>query len=497
MRTFKVSLVMFILMRYFLYFYLSFLTLCQNVQWNSSEILYQNYVTWDYNDGMLFYYSDIYEYRCNISTKKCQEIEIDYYPTTFILTSNYFYFNDKISGKICQSEYNGTRVCHFFENTQDLPEFHSISVNHMHFYSRIPENSSIAIYDIKSWSNQPLSFLNTLKNLNTSWYVKEDGLYASRVLETNVEIVKYSLDGQTRLWKSIFPNCQTTDPQTEILFTVKRSIVYVICTPVDLLTLYNSTDGIIIFQYAIDKGNAVAIECSSQFLFILYSDGTAVQYTLDFNYVYTYSLENMKSPKYNFLKVDDEYLLYSLCVYRSGNERCFIYQWSVQKFWKKITFAYSNTKYPERKPDITTNFETTLMIKRRLINFDTISSGMGLTNSFFTSVVYNDGRENHLIFFSGGGILSKGVCGDIFVHDMIIGENNGTFSLFATSNFNLAPINSPLKDYAATLVKDQGKYFYIIHGGTSCDSEKTFSELFAIHILDKKYIKLLQNVKIA
>jgi hypothetical protein len=92
------------------------------------------------------------------------------------------------------------------------------------------------------------------------------------------------------------------------------------------------------------------------------------------------------------------------------------------------------------------------MVKRRLISFSILNGDINLENSFFTPVTYRGpGTEQHLIFFSGGGIVSKGVCGDVFVHDIIMGKNNRGFNIIFVSNFKLTGINSPLSDYAAFL----------------------------------------------
>jgi hypothetical protein len=333
-----------------------------------------------------------------------------------------------------------------------------------------------------------LDLVTALKNLNTPWYVKDGGLYAAKVSDTTVEIVKYSLDGNY-LWKSIFPYCQTDDPKNEILFAVKQSKVFVICTPINLMTIYYSKEGNIIGQYAIDKGNVVAMECSPSFLFILYGNGNVVQYTLDFHYVFTYSVDNMKTPQYNMLRVDDKYLFYVLC-----KNECFIYQLSVYSDIKKVTVNYQYSKMSNSSSIISTSNE--VAFRRKIITIE--NKQLKIKNSFFTPVTFKDElQQQHIIYFSGGQIIGKGICGDIFLHDMIISEENGKLNLNVLPPFKLPEINYPLNDYAASLITSDGKYFYLIHGGISCDYQTIYSDLFAIDIKSKEYIRLQQNEEIA
>ena len=463
----------------------------QSILWNSSIMMNEyNYFTWDYNEDKLFFYSNNKEYRCEMVSRECNEYHRNYIPTTYILTSNYYFINDIVSGGTCRYNYNGQGLCYPSSYKEYLKEFQSISVAENYLYIRYPELNRIRIFDINSWESKSLPLVTTLKNLNTTWYVKDDGLYAAKVSETIVEIFKYSLDGNY-LWKSTFPYCQTQDPKNEILFAVKQSKVFVICTPINLMAIYYSREGNIISQYAIDKGNVVAMECSPSFLFILYGDGNVVQYTLDFNYVFTYSVDNMKTPKYNMLRVDERYMFYVLC---KNNTECFIYQWSVYSDIKEVTVFYETNKLSGNASSITRSSE--VAIRRKVVNVE--NKQFQINNSFFTPVAFKDKlQQQHIIYFSGGQIIGKGICGDIFLHDMIISEENGKLNLNVLPPFKLPEINYPLNDYAASLITSDGKYFYLIHGGISCDYQTIYSDLFAIDIKSKEYIRLQQNEEIA
>lgn len=64
-----------------------------------------HYLSWDYNDARLIFHSDCYEYHCEI-TKNCSKYETKYIPTTYILTSDYIFFNDIVSGTTCRLNHN-------------------------------------------------------------------------------------------------------------------------------------------------------------------------------------------------------------------------------------------------------------------------------------------------------------------------------------------------------------------------------------------------------
>jgi hypothetical protein len=307
-----------------------------------------------------------------------------------------------------------------------------------------------------------------------------------------VEIVKYALDGSSAIWTAKFLYCQTTSKNDRILFAAGQSKVFVVCSAVNLITIYNSKDGKIIGEYAIDEGIPVAIECSANFLFILYEDGKVVQYTLDFNYIYTYRADKMTTAKYSTLRVDGQYMFNLLCNKDVGYNGCFIIQWSVQTNRTSVIFTYVKSKRLENVSDLRIKNENTM--KRKFIMFENFN----LENSFFTPATYKDDiNQQHLVFFSGGGIIGKASCGDIFFHDLIIRADKVQPSIEIFSLLTFQDINYPRSDYAATLLKKNGKHFYLVHGGISCDSHTIYSDIFAIDILARQYIKVEHESEIS
>jgi hypothetical protein len=119
------------------------LVLSQTVVLNSSIMIYQlNYFTWDYNGDKLFFHSEGKEYRC-VEKKYIEYHNIEYKPSTYILTSDYYLINDIVSPRTCRYSYDEELNCHIFIHQKYIKEFTSISVTKDYFYIRRPEDPSI------------------------------------------------------------------------------------------------------------------------------------------------------------------------------------------------------------------------------------------------------------------------------------------------------------------------------------------------------------------
>jgi hypothetical protein len=471
-------------------------SLSQSLVWKIRITSLQNkdYFVWDYFDGKLIYFSNATEYICDAFSRICNVYKRIYIPTTYIARSKYYFINDVTYSRTCRFGYDGRTHCHPFLGTQYLQEFQSIFINEKYFYIQTSFNRhKLAIHDITKWETQIPPLIVYLESLEAPWNIKDGGIYAVKVAQ-GINIVKYSLDGNNQLWMSTFPECQTNDPKNEVLFAAKESNVFVVCSTVNIMAIFNSNEGNIIEKYAVDKGKVVALETSEEFVFILYEEGSIVQYTLDFNYVYTYSVDNMNAPKYRMLRADKEFLFTVLCNNQEGYEYCFIHQWSIYSVRNPVTVAYHRGKSLASSINATLRVEPSVILSRKISILETISTALDKENSFFTPLTYKDNAgQDHIIFFSGGRVFWKGLCGDVFVHDMLIKKEREKFILTALPFYPISEIRNPLQDYAATLVKDKLIYFYVIHGGISCDYQTIYSDLFAIQVLDNLYIKLSQN----
>jgi hypothetical protein len=369
----------------------------QKLIWTSNVTFNEyQYLPWDYHNGILLFYSNGIEYKC--VSLNCSVLKPENTPTTYLITNEYVFVNYHLIRRTCRLLNNRTS-CVILPNYRYIDEFQSISTNGGFFYFRIPETSEIEIYDINIWDGEKLSSLKKIKNFHTLFHVKKTGIYGAKV-GTDVSILKYPPDGSGLVWSNEFPYCRTEDPTNDLIFAYEESKVFVICRSVNLITVYGSSDGTIINQYPIDNSSAVAMECSSRFLFILYGEGSVAQYTLDFNYVHTYRVNNMKAPRYNMLRVDDDYLLYVLCENKPGHEGCFIYKWAV--YFSETNKFLINYVYAKSDEISTLSVEnsTSLIISREFLLSQYLKNYIRDQNSYFSPVTYRDQRKyQHLLFF--------------------------------------------------------------------------------------------------
>lgn len=262
-------------------------------------------------------------------------------------------------------------------------------------------------------------------------------------------------------------------------------------------------NGKILTEYPLDSGNVKAFECSSNFLFILYGDANIVQYTLEFNYVHTYSIRNTKTPKYNTLKVDDNYLLCVLCTGSLSSNECLspvLYQWSVVKKIPKVIINYASP-VSNGPSDLKSTVSSTIGYKAVPFRYHMHEDIFSPNYNFYPVTYKDDDNKQHIIYFSGGGNAAKGTCGDIFLHDIILKQElhsdipitSETF-LYQRYLVSGAP-KYPISDYAAALHITNDYIFYIIHGGISCDYKTIYSDLFCIDVKGRNYITIEQNEK--
>jgi hypothetical protein len=482
-----------------IFFFLSFAN-CKSY-WSAS-VAFNKYgwLPWDVEGGVLIYYSGNQEYKCEFPGGICESSAVDYIPNTYILrTSNFYFYNDDNTSKTCSfAEAFSPRKCYQSPTIKYISQFESISFIRDYIYVKNPTVSTIEICKVD------LTFVKTLNNSDYRWHFK-DTLYGFKVSSDTTKVTKYMLDGSAEIWSQPLSYCFPKDPDNELFVSVSGSLVFVICSSINLIYKLDGTKGNIIVSYPLDSGNVKAFDCTSEFIFVLYGDANIVQYTLDFNYVYTYGIENSRTPKYNILKVDNQYIFCVLCSEGLRSEECLspvIYQWSIEKNIPKKVINYSVHKLAE--PNSWIKLATTSQYKS--ISSKTFSlENSSLSQIYSISPISYKDRNNqhHLIYFSGGGNAAKGLCGDFFLHDIIISELipievSGLAESDKYRKYLFADIpNYSLIDYAAFLFPFNDSLFYIIHGGISCDFKTIFSTLFAIEIYQMKYIKVLQEHAIA
>jgi len=468
-----------------------------------ASVTFNNYgwLPWDYAAETLIYFVNEKEYICMYLS--CKSSSVSYIPTTYVVVnSNDYFYNDDRRKQTCFSKSFSTK-CMKHTTTQYIKQFESISVINTYLYIKCPDIITIGFY---VWdSNGNVRDSTEIYNDDARWQLKEF-FYSFQVLEDQISLVKYSnylLNGNKLLWSASLPLCRTKDPNNELFVSVAHPFVFIICSSSNLIYKVYHDNGKILTEYPLDSGNVKAFECSYEFLFILYGDANIVQYTLEFNYVHTYSIRNTKTPKYNTLKVDDNYLLCVLCTGSLSSNECLspvLYQWSVVKKIPKVIINYASP-VSNGPSDLKSTVSSTIGYKAVPFRYHMHEDIFSPNYNFYPVTYKDDDNLQHIIYFSGGGNAAKGTCGDIFLHDIILKQElhsdipitSETF-LYQRYLVSGAP-KYPISDYAAALHITNDYIFYIIHGGISCDYKTIYSDLFCIDVKGRNYITIEQNEK--
>jgi hypothetical protein len=483
------------------YLFLLFsLSLSQNIIWKANVTLNKyGWIPWDYASGILIYHSNGIEYKCLSSSTSCTSVPTSYIPNAYaILSYESFFYNDDTKEETC-SVVSSSTICFRFIDTQYIKQFESISVLGSAVFVKCPEISTIGIYQYPSNQIYKRFIIN---NNDTRWQIK-DTLYSFKVDQNGIRAVKYSTDLNRILWTQSLPYCKPKNPNNELFVSVLQPFVFIICSSANLIFKLDSQTGSHKAEYSLDIGDVKDIQCSFDFLFILYGNGYIVQYTQDFNYVYTYAVENIKMPRYNSLRVDKNYIFSLFCTGNFSTSDCplpVLYQLSVQQKITKPLVDFSNQISADPSVlDLT--FSTSAQYTATPFLLPNIDE-LGFTENYnFSPDIYRDkDNKQHIIYFSGGGNAGKGYCGDVFLHDITILRSlnadipiTGETLLYQKRLVSGAP-NYPISDYAAAIIKIEQMIIYIIHGGVSCDYKRVYSDMFAIDVFSLMFIKIEQNL---
>jgi hypothetical protein len=484
-------------MKIFSFFFI--LVDCQNLLWSTNVTLNNyNWLPWDTEVGILIFFSNGLEYRCNTLGRKCEALTVTYRPNTYSLdTLDYFYYTDDKTGKTCRFVAPGTR-CEQFSPTKISREFESIVSNGDILYYGIPDD--LGTFTYFDWATGSL-YRNKLK-LTGNRYQVRDTLYSFKLNGSDTKVMKYSTDGLKITWTQNMPLCRPNNTDSELFVISWPPFVYAICSSSNVLYKLDSDKGTILDELSLDKGDIKYVQSSFEYIFILYGDASIVQYSRDFDYIHTYKIENTKIlPKYNSFRADKSYLFGIFCSAKSAAQECLsptIYQWEIAQYIPTPTIKYT----PQTPTQLPAKVKLTLRKEYKAVSFSSyyLSNIIFPDNYDFTPITYKDSiNQHHLIYFSGGGSILKRTCGDVFLHDIIVNDlvtpgipknkNSAFYQKYLVSN---GP-NYSRKDYAAILFTVNDTLFYIIHGGMSCDNTKTYSNIIAINLLTTTYETVSQE----
>lgn len=200
---------------------------------------------------------------------------------------------------------------------------------------------------------------------------------------------------------------------------------------------------------------------------------------------------------YTTIKADERFLCYALCSVKD----CSTY---TLRLWDVASSIPSNTiEYITRNSEISSYIvpseSESFEYKVTRYNSTTIDSLEIPQNYGFSPILYVDrDNTNHLLYFSGGGNIVKGICGDSLLRDIIIDElipnKSGKPHQTLYKEFLLTGERTrPLLDYAAILLTFNESSLYLIHGGISCDRKTIYSDIIVMDVLTEKYVKSIQE----
>lgn len=483
----------------------------QEMIWNSS-VSFNNFgwLPWDYSGDNLVYYSDNVQYSCRTFEAPilCNIDEPLVYlktlvPNYFIISDSHLYFNDIDAGFTFRITTGGRRTFYSFGDSSYLKEFQSIHVVKDYFY--ISYNSlEILMFDLKEWDTHQLhQTVIQLNKMDYFWHIKSNAVFSIRVNKEGTTITNYMIYSTKVEWDSSVPFCNPTDPENQVFVASSQKITFLICNENYLIYLYHSSLGSLIGYYPIEAGTVKAMECSDEFVFILYEDASVWQYNLNFDYIFTYKVDKTKTPSHNnVLKVGKDYLFYVLCLDNNPSEWCnspYISQWRIVKSSPKVPIYYTSSKISHDKDSVVLKSETSMIFNAEFMTSPNLNNVVIKQNSYFSPEIYSDEKgETHLIYFSGSGNIAKGLNGDVLLHDTQITELiTGKTMIHSTRVVQIYPIlNYPLREYASYLMVHNKSFFYVIHGGITNDYKTISLDMFSIDISKKEYLKIPQEYTI-
>lgn len=149
---------------------------------------------------------------------------------------------------------------------------------------------------------------------------------------------------------------------------------------------------------------------------------------------------------------------------------------------------FNNGKTPEEKGYIKANFQDISVSTEVLFE----------QNSFLDIASHKDQNKTIITYFSGGGDIQQDDCIDMTLYYMnITGISEGNPSVKSLTSIAMKEYLQPRNDYASVVLIISGTPFFIIHGGMNCECQDTFSDLFAINLIENQYISIFQNATLS
>lgn len=334
-----------------------------------------------------------------------------------------------------------------------------------------------------------------LEHQTTKWNPKQDGIFSFAKNKTQTFLTKMSLDGKSLAWNISLSSCVDS---SDLLVASCHPHTYAFCSPQNVLARINNDIMKVDSTFSVDEGKVEAIECFNKGIFVLYNDSRIVQYSRDFEYVFSYVVDYKETlPKYNQLRVTSGYLYNALCdSYSNTSQKCIsptIYKWNIVPTQPMTTFTLRNVSSEGGSPEI---YKEKTLEDINTVTFRKIEITEPTQNSYFSAVSYLNNGDTVIVYFSGAGNIERSTIGDVLITEIVI-PGNPLKSISINNKIVKTTNLRPVSRYASRLVIMNDSYFLVIHGGLSSDYQTVYSHIFSLDVLDGKYQLLKQTNRIS
>lgn len=455
----------------------------------SAELNQFGWIPWDVFNGRIIFHFSSRLHSCE-PDQNCRLMDFGFVPHSCVRTYDYIFLVNEVNNQIVR--YFGSA------STYSLPP-HPKSFDLFHviedfFYLNQLVNGKEQFFIYKMNSITPYGEeLNIIQHQTTKWKAKPDGIYSFTQNQTQTYLTKMTLDGNDMVWNITLSLCVNS---SNLLVASCYPYTYALCSPQNFIIKINN-ELQTISSFPADEGTIETIECSKKDLFLLYNDTSVVQYSRDFEYVYTYFIAGkMILPKDNQVRISTGYMFTALCDYSNDKNECphsKIYQWNIIGNPIKTTLTLTKASRDISSPEI---YLEEALSDINTLTFKKVELTDQKQNSYFNAFSYKKDQDTVIAYFSGAGNIEHATIGDSLITEILIPKD-----LSRPASLNYIKIQSPhirpISHYASKLFQENNNTFLIIHGGLSSDYKTINSDVFSVQISDGKYQLLTQTVRIS
>jgi hypothetical protein len=373
--------------------------------------------------------------------------------------------------------------------------------------------SDVKPYDTSFMHIVNLTSLETIADLHQEepfgrWFVSDFGIYFVKPEITGItpEILYiHDFTGNVTL-KVEVPNCvqRFISDSTAIhaFATISSKFIFVSC--LNIITQFTRNEGTFVRQFGTHLEHSVSITSSETSVFILFDNGHVLQYDSESgNLVAEYGFTYGKLLNNVFFQFSNDFLFAPLCDQTNkvllNCKTPVVFQWNPKRSIDKTVYSYSLVESSK------TNNMTIEILKSapsNVVNTATFSTMFStetirnmFQNSFITPSAYRNGEDFHLLYFSGGGDISLGTCADALLHDVKLSIKPELSKWdYKFEKYRLKEdLSSPLSDYASILVQTEDEYFFLVHGGLTCNLTTTLSTFYIVTVFTGPYGYLIAS----